>query len=164
MLGQNNSAHASSESNDGMDAVFFWMDTRTRQLTCANARMCLLVLSSDRDQVDTITADRTGLGYSDTKDDTVWKNITIPLTQDTIVLAATDGIIDQIGGHKNIAFGKQRIRNIVLAQRHVAMKALADTLMKQQHAYQGSHRRRDDLTVFGFRLQGAENPHQEHYG
>jgi sigma-B regulation protein RsbU (phosphoserine phosphatase) len=152
MLGQHTGTEAACESNDGMDGVFFWMNTQTHQLTCANARMCLLVLGSDQEQVEMVAAERTGLGYVETRDDATWTNTHIALAQDTTVLAVTDGIIDQIGGPKNIAFGKQRLRDITLEQRHLPMDAFGKTLMQRQQEYQGPHRRRDDLTVFGFRL------------
>lgn len=152
MLGQHAASASSSESNDGMDAVFFWMNTDTGHLTCANARMCLLVLGDNEAQPTMITAERLGLGYIDTDAQTAWTNTTIALDGQTIVLAASDGLIDQIGGPKHIAFGKQRLRDIVTAHRHLDMTTLADTLMEHQKAYQGAHRRRDDLTVFGFRL------------
>jgi serine phosphatase RsbU (regulator of sigma subunit) len=151
-LGQHSANDRLSESDDGMDAAFFWFDAATRRLTCANAKMPLFVLLPDQDVIQMLEGERTGLGYVDTAHDMVWKNRTLQLAADAVVFGATDGIIDQIGGAKNIAFGKQRLREILTRHRDLPMPALADALMREQKNYQGQHRRRDDLTCFGFRL------------
>jgi sigma-B regulation protein RsbU (phosphoserine phosphatase) len=150
-LGQHAAIDRLSESDDGMDATFFWFDAATHNLTCANARMPLFVLAPDQTQVQTIDGERTGLGYVDTRHDMVWKNRTVPLSPGAIVFATTDGIIDQIGGVKNIAYGKQRLRDALVRHRGLPMPAVAETLMQEQQHYQGRQRRRDDLTFFGFR-------------
>ena len=150
-LGQHAAIDRLSESDDGMDATFFWFDAATRSLTCANARMPLFVLAPDQEQVQTVDGERTGLGYVDTRHDMVWKNRSVTLAPGAIVFATTDGIIDQIGGAKNIAFGKQRLRDALVRHRRLPMPAVADALMQEQRHYQGRQRRRDDLTFFGFR-------------
>jgi sigma-B regulation protein RsbU (phosphoserine phosphatase) len=151
-LGQHLGADRLSESDDGMDAAFFWLDTQTRKLVCASAKTPLFLLAPDREEVATIDGERTGLGYVDTAPDAAWRNRTVQLAAGAIVFTASDGIIDQIGGAKNIAFGKQRLRQSLLRHRGLPMPALAEALMREQKAYQGEHRRRDDLTFFGFRL------------
>ena len=64
----------------------------------------------------------------------------------------TDGLIDQIGGAKSIAFGKRRLRDALVRHRELPMPALGEALMRELADYQGGQLRRDDLTVFGFRL------------
>jgi sigma-B regulation protein RsbU (phosphoserine phosphatase) len=151
-LGQHAEMDRLSESDDGMDATFFWFDPATRVLTCSNAKMPLFVLAPGEDEVQVIDGARTGLGYVGTTKEMLWKNKSMQLAPGTIVFATTDGIIDQIGGPKNIAFGKQRLRNALVEHRGLSMAALGETLMREQKTYQGRQRRRDDLTFFGFRL------------
>lgn len=151
-LGQHSTAQRLSESDDGMDAAFFWFDSATHNLTCANAKTPLFVLMPGQDKVQMVEGGRTGLGYVDTAHDMAWKNNIVQLVPGAIVLSTTDGIIDQIGGARNIAFGKQRLRDALIRHRGLAMPALAETLMREQREYQGRHSRRDDLTFFGFRL------------
>ncbi|MFZ6644466.1 SpoIIE family protein phosphatase [Undibacterium sp. TJN25] len=151
-LGQHTATERLSESDDGMDASFFCLNTAERTLTCANAKMPLFILLEDQDEVQTVEAERVGLGYVDTVGDMIWKNRTLQLAPGAMVFAATDGIIDQIGGAKNIAFGKQRLRDALLRHRKLPMQQLGQVLASEQKAYQGQQRRRDDLTFFGFRL------------
>lgn len=152
-LGQHTAAGRLSESDDGMDATFFWVDTVASSLTSAGAKIALFLLSPDQDEVEMIDAQRMGLGYVDTPLDARWINHTRTLANDTIVFAATDGIIDQIGGAKNIAFGKRRINAAMVANRNLPMTAFADALMAEQKLYQGDQLRRDDLTFFAFRIK-----------
>jgi sigma-B regulation protein RsbU (phosphoserine phosphatase) len=154
-LGQHAASDRLSESDDGMDATFFWFDAATGELTCANAKMPLFILPPDSDTVQTVQAERVGLGYVGTAHDMTWKNKVLPLAAGTLVFATTDGMIDQIGGAKNIAYGKRRLHGALVRHRQQAMPALADTLMNDQKIYQGQQRRRDDLTFFGFRLGHA---------
>ncbi|WP_394780651.1 SpoIIE family protein phosphatase [Undibacterium sp.] len=151
-LGQHTATERLSESDDGMDASFFWFNAAECTLTCANAKMPLFILLEDQNEVQTVEAERVGLGYVDTTGDMVWKNKTLQLAPGAIVFAATDGIIDQIGGAKNIAFGKQRLREALLRHRSLSMPELGQTLTAEQKEYQGQQRRRDDLTFFGFRV------------
>ncbi|PUA17785.1 SpoIIE family protein phosphatase [Glaciimonas sp. PCH181] len=151
-LGQHTAADRLSESDDGMDATFFWFDTSTSILTSAGAKISLFVLMPEHDEVVMVDGERIGLGYVATPLNAHWSNSTTTLSRNTIVFAATDGIIDQIGGSRNIAFGKRRIRTAMLANRHLPMSAFAETLMGEQKAYQGAHLRRDDLTFFAFRV------------
>lgn len=150
-LGQHSTREHLSESDDGMDAVFLWMDLSSRTLTYASAKMPIFLLPPDADDVQVLKGERAGLGYVGTAHDTKWTNCSLSLSPDTIVMTATDGIIDQIGGVRNIAYGKQRLTNALRQHRHSSMGDIAECIMAEHKTYQGEQHRRDDLTVFGFR-------------
>ena len=152
-LGQRSAADRLSESDEGMDAAFLWFDAAARTLTCASARMPLFVLNDGEDDAQLVDGERVGLGYVGTDRDMQWQNRTLTLAPGTMMFCATDGLADQIGGPKNIAYGKQRLREALRRHRQLPMAALGDALMAELRAYQGPHRRRDDLACFGFRLQ-----------
>ncbi len=141
-----------SASNDGMDAAFLWFDAATRCLSYAGARTPLLVLAPGQAGVEIVDADRLGLGYADTPADARWSCRQVELQRGTIIITCTDGLIDQIGGAKRIAFGKRRLRDALVRHRELPMPALGDALMRELVDYQGGQLRRDDLTLFGFRL------------
>jgi phosphoserine phosphatase RsbU/P len=141
-----------SASNDGMDAAFLWFDAATGCLSYAGARTPLLLLAPGQAGVELIDADRLGLGYADTPLDARWSCKQVELQPGTLLLTCTDGLIDQIGGAKSIAFGKRRLRDALVRHRELPMPALGEALMRELADYQGGQLRRDDLTVFGFRL------------
>jgi len=143
---------AAAASNDGLDAAFLWFDASTSVLHYAGARTPLLRVDPGQAGVEVIDADRHGLGYLDTPMDARWTLREIPLRPGTVLVTCTDGLIDQVGGPKNIAFGRRRVREALLRHQDMPMQQLGAALMKDLAVYQGSQFRRDDVTLFGFRL------------
>lgn len=185
VLGQH-SVTECSESNDGMDAVFFWFNAHDRTLTSAHAKMPLFVIhsghetsasgttrnaesenrlrhdqfspdlqptisKSDRLPVS-VGAERIGIGYADTPIEHTWKNHITQLYPGDLLCCCTDGLIDQIGGPKNIAYGKKRLRDSLMAHRTASVSELTYQIMDAFRTYQGKHKRRDDLTLLCLRL------------
>lgn len=156
ILGQHAEMQSQSGSNDGMDACFFWFDAKLQQLIWASAKMTLFIVSPDSDELLAMNGDRMGLGYVETSADEEWKQQHLRLNDDAVVMVATDGVIDQIGGKKNIAFGKKRLCKLLKENQHLPMPVCGQKIMEAHHAYQGLQRRRDDLTLFGFRVNGFD--------
>lgn len=161
VLGQHGQSGKPSESDDGMDACFFWFDSATRTLTSSSAKMPLFLLVADGTEVLTIEGKRVGLGYVDTPDDMQWDNHSQHLAPGSMIFVCTDGVIDQIGGPKHIAFGKQRLRRTLLEHGSLAMPALGRVVMDIHAHYQGTQRRRDDICFFGVRLDAAQPGSQQ---
>lgn len=144
-----------SASDDGMDAAFFWFDNGTGALTFAGAKSSLFVLQADPADTEgeIINGARMGVGYVGTAMDFAWENRTVPTRSGTLVFVTTDGLIDQIGGPREIAFGKRRMREAICAQRHASAAQIGEAVLDAHRAWQGAQRRRDDLTFFCFRAQ-----------
>ena len=155
MLGQNDReprlSPSATESDDGMDAAFFWFDNATRQLTFAGAKSSLFVLQPGDTDGEMINGARMGVGYVDTDMAFTWRNEVVPTTNGTLVFVTTDGLIDQIGGPKEIAFGKRRMREAICANRAASATQISQAVQAAHRAWQGTQRRRDDLTFFCFR-------------
>ncbi|HTJ96858.1 MAG TPA: SpoIIE family protein phosphatase [Rhodocyclaceae bacterium] len=143
---------AEPTSDDGMDAAFCWVDTKQRKLTYAGAHMPLFILRPDDTEVQIIDGDRAGVGYATTPMEQKWANHEIDLPPDTAVYFFSDGVTDQLGGNKRIAFGKRRIREVI--QRHCdkSMPEQRIELMTAFSNYQGSQTRKDDVAAIGFRI------------
>ena len=62
----------------------------------------------------------------------------------------TDGLLDQVGGSKRLAFGKRRFRTFLKQSQHMTLSEQADSLLERFQNYQGSEVRRDDVSVIGF--------------
>ena len=150
-LGQQDSNGVTGASNDGMDAGFIWYERASATLHYAGARLALYLLAPDTAAVQSIDGDRMGVGYTDTPADYQWHKLSIPLAPGSLVLITTDGLIDQIGGSREIAYGKRRMRDAMLAQRHATAAQAGAALLADFLAWQGEQPRRDDLTFFCFR-------------
>jgi serine phosphatase RsbU (regulator of sigma subunit) len=151
MLGQIDGHDETPGSDDGMDAACFWFDAVRRELRFAGAKMALFVLHPGQAGVEMVDGDRKGVGYVDSAIDGVWQNHQVPLVPGSLVFVCTDGLIDQIGGPKAIAFGKRRIRDTLIAHRDLPAAELNQRMQQELQAWQAAHHRRDDLTFFCFR-------------
>jgi serine phosphatase RsbU (regulator of sigma subunit) len=154
-LAQTESRGNFDTSDDGLDALMLWFDPAQTTLTFASARIPLHVLVPGDDTVRTLEGDRMGLGYVDTPMTHTWTNRSVPLAHGSIVCATTDGMVDQIGGPKHIAFGKRRVREAMLQARALPMRDFATALLDTHADYQAGHSRRDDLTLFCFRAEST---------
>ena len=149
--GMDNDDHE-MHSDDGMDTAFCWVDTRTRMMTFAGAKTPLFLLPPGADDLDVIKGDKKGVGYIDTPMDYRWENQKIALKPGSQVYITTDGIIDQIGGPKQIAFGKKRLKKVIMDAAKQPMSEQKEHIMQSFYKYQGDNRRRDDVSIFGFRI------------
>jgi serine phosphatase RsbU (regulator of sigma subunit) len=152
-LGQVHGLDGTPESDDGLDASFFWFDNSTRILHFAGARMALHVLHPDADQVLTIAGQRMGVGYVASEFDYQWGVSPVPMQQGSLMFITTDGLTDQIGGPKRIAFGKRKAFDTLLQHRHQPSAAICKALQRALADWQAEQSRRDDLTLFCARIQ-----------
>ncbi|BAO29152.1 SpoIIE family protein phosphatase [Sulfuritalea hydrogenivorans] len=159
-LGQIDHSHKSAASNDelehrsddGMDAAFCWVATAERRIIYAGAHSPLILLRPGED-IELIEGDRAGVGYASTPMDQTWQNHCHPVPPGTAVFLATDGLVDQPGGPKRIAFGKKRLCALLAEHRNAsALAPLRAVVLKALEDYQGTETRRDDVGLIGFRL------------
>ena len=150
-LSQSHPSADMGQSNDGCDAIAVFVDTQNEQLIWANARMHAFMLGNDDADVINLDGDRKGIGYSDTATDYPWRRHQRPLRRGDTLLIVTDGVTDQIGGPREIMFGKKRIQSLLLQQRALPMSSVSEALLSALTGWQGKQSARDDMTWFGFR-------------
>lgn len=157
MLGQDRDGDGMPESDDGLDAAFFWFDTQTWTLRFAGARLSLQVLYPEAAQFEVIAGQRMGVGYVDSGMDYQWELHSVPLEPGSLIFIATDGLTDQIGGAKHIAFGKRRVFESLLANCDRPAAEIGQGLLHSLSQWQGEQNRRDDLTFFCARLRSHDD-------
>ncbi|MDO9104977.1 MAG: SpoIIE family protein phosphatase [Methylovulum sp.] len=142
----------SGQSDDGMDTAFCWVNTQDNTLIYAGAKTPLFYISDASPEVQTLEPNRKGVGYIDTPMDYEWANQELALTKGMCIYLTTDGIIDQIGGTKKIAFGKKRFSALLQENYQKPMPEQEAIVMQAYYDYQGKQRRRDDVCLMGFRF------------
>lgn len=150
-LGQISHIGQKPSSNDGCDAILIFMETASSTLNWASARIPAFMLKAQNREITMLENDRMGVGYTDTPYDYTWPAFRQTLAPQDIVFTTTDGLTDQIGGERQIMFGKRRLQDLLLRFQTLPMHKLANQLMQQHNAWQGEQYRRDDLTFWGFR-------------
>jgi len=113
--------------------------------------MTAFMIDAQSGELLTLDSDRMGVGYTNTPYDYSWPAFQRPLSPQDLFFSTTDGLLDQIGGERQIKFGKRRLQNLLQRVRELPMSALANQLLQHHHTWQGSQGRRDDLTFWGFR-------------
>ncbi|MGV2481729.1 UNVERIFIED_CONTAM: serine/threonine protein phosphatase, partial [Salmonella enterica subsp. enterica serovar Weltevreden] len=80
------------------------------QLRFASARLDLLVAPpgvQEAAQVQIHAGDKLGIGYATTPDDAAWSTQVLEVAPGSLLMVATDGVIDQLGGPRQIAHGRK---------------------------------------------------------
>jgi phosphoserine phosphatase RsbU/P len=144
-------------SDDGMDASFIWVNTVDNQITYAGAKTPLFYIategiSTESTEVQVLSPNKKGVGYVDTPIDFEWTNTVLETSPGMCIYLTTDGITDQIGGEKNISFGKKRYIELLKNNHQLPMAQQQALLMDAFYQYQGKQKRRDDVSAIGFRL------------
>jgi serine phosphatase RsbU (regulator of sigma subunit) len=139
-------------ADEGMDATCLWID-RAGGLTFAGAHHSLWIFPDGAAEPEEIKGDRLGVGYQATPDQQVWNNHPLACEPGTVVLATTDGITDQIGGTRRIAFGRRRLWSALGfadGPRPLARR-LEDAYRAMAH-HQGAEYRRDDVSLLAVKV------------
>jgi serine phosphatase RsbU (regulator of sigma subunit) len=155
-MGQIDHSHGEPDaepvSDDGMDAAFCWVDTRHRKLVYAGAHLPMFIRRPGEAEATVVDGERAGVGYATTAMDQRWDNHEFDLPPGSCVYFFTDGVTDQLGGAKGIAFGKRRIRELLRQHADRTMPEQRAALLAAFSAYQGDHVRKDDVAAIGFRI------------
>lgn len=139
------------ESDDGMELGLCYLHPNRQRITYCGARFSLFVVN--RGEVEEIKGARAGIGYRGIPHDQDFGEMVVEITPDHVCYLTSDGIIDQIGGPKQRAFGKRRFKALLADIADQPFETQRQTVINTLSAYQGSQIRRDDVTVAGFRIE-----------
>ena len=140
-------------ADEGMDATCLWIDQAAGEVVFAGARHSLWVFRAGAAEPEEIKGDRIGVGYTGTPDDQAWTSQPLRFPRGTTLLGTSDGITDQIGGPRRIAFGRRQLWQAFGAR--AESEPLQDRLERAyaaMAAYQGPEPRRDDVCLLSIRL------------
>ncbi len=153
LLGQVHGVDETPESDDGLDAAFFWFDAARHELRFAGARIAVHILRPGAEKFESLAGQRMGVGYVDSHEDYAWSETRTELPPGSLMFITTDGLTDQIGGPRKIAFGKRRACEVILAHRDASAIDIGEKLKQALAQWQGVQVRRDDVTLFCARIQ-----------
>lgn len=134
---------------DGLDAgiVYVFNDKR---ILFAGAHISLFI--SSEDGISEIKGNTATLGCDKDQRIKTFANHEIAYKSGMTLYLATDGLKDQPGGLKKLAFGKSRIINILEAVRGLPMDQQGKGLLEAYDDYISDEIPRDDMTVIGFKI------------
>jgi len=146
-------AGAKPSADEGMDVTCLWIDQAKGEVIFAGARHSLWVFKADAAEPEEIKGDRIGVGYTSTPDDQAWTSRPLNFPKGTTLVGTSDGITDQIGGPRRIAFGKRRLWEAFRTRTAGApLRTRLEHTYSALAAYQGLEPRRDDICMLAIRL------------
>jgi serine phosphatase RsbU (regulator of sigma subunit) len=148
---------ATTPSDDGLDAAICLIQPTKDRLVFAGAHLSLYIIQDG--QLEQLRGDRMSLGYKRSKPDFVFTSHSVALHPGLRFYLCSDGLLDQPGGPRGLPFGYNGLKQVLethwlepFVRQH---KALADELI----VYAGTHSRRDDITVLGWKVvAGRDQP------
>lgn len=69
-----------------------------------------------------------------------------------ICLFFSDGVIDQVGHERGIAFGNRRLMDVLTQNRNKTPQDILDSVYESLAEWQGAEVRRDDISACAFTL------------
>ena len=100
------------------------------------------------ENVNEMKGDKVSLGYDFKEHPISFKVVETILDKNSSFYMFSDGITDQIGGKKKLMYGRKRLLHQI--QSSASVTEAIEKIMKDLANYQSDHKRRDDLTLFGF--------------
>jgi len=136
------------ESDDGLELGICRINTDRTAMRFAGSRFSLFSLENG--EIVEIKGTKKGVGYRNIDAEQKYEEVEVPLKAGVPFYMTSDGIIDQIGGERRRSFGKKRFKQLLLSIQDQPMSQQKDIIYKTFIDYQGSEKRRDDVSAVGF--------------
>ncbi|MDD3168765.1 MAG: cache domain-containing protein, partial [Eubacteriales bacterium] len=141
-----------AELQDGMDAGIIYVSNRG-EILYSGARISLFIIENGESRElkgisYTIGTDVNHMGKS-------FVNQSVQLNSGMSFYLATDGFKDQVGGEKHLPFGKKGMLTVLKTIQQCTMEEQKEILWSTYEDYRKEEILRDDVTMFGFRLESG---------
>jgi serine phosphatase RsbU (regulator of sigma subunit) len=134
-----------------MDMGICLIEPGSSSLIYAGAKAALYRVR--RQECETIKGDRRSIGYRGSYSNEPFTNHRVTVEEDDTFYICSDGYPDQVGGTKRIPFGMRRLLKLFSETSCQPFAQQQEIFMQTMLAYQGNEKRRDDVTMLGFRCR-----------
>ena len=134
------------DTSFGLDCGIICFSQKHNLLRYAGAKTNLYQKIDE--EVIEIKGDKKSLGYEMKEHPIEFKVTELDTSQHSSFFIFSDGITDQVGGKKKLMYGKKRV--IAHIKEAVDVQSAVSNIVADINQYQAGHKRRDDLTLFGF--------------
>lgn len=144
-LRQQDDASESRYNDDGCDAAILRIAGDRTRVAYSGAKVGLFQLTAAGEVIHHKPA-RVSLGYRELPQP-LPELQHITLAPGDLLLMASDGLADQPGGERGVAFGYRRIAEVLARCQGMAAPQVVQAMQAALVAWQGERSRRDDLTI-----------------
>ena len=131
-----------------MDIGICSFSQEEKLLRFSGAKMNLYKIVDDK--VNEFKGNKISIGYSEKSHPIEFINHEIDLSENPNFYIFSDGVTDQVGGSKNLMYGKKRLLKHI--NHSTKIKAVIQNIKDDFNDYQKDNTRRDDLSLFGFSI------------
>jgi serine phosphatase RsbU (regulator of sigma subunit) len=140
------------QSNDGFDAGLCKINTKTQTVAFAGARTNCFIVPKENVPVIRLLGEKQALGYPGQIPYVPLEEYELPLDTCQTFFMASDGILDQPGGDKSVAFGPRRLLQHIENNRLLGAEALMMQTKVTVDQWRGTELRRDDVSALAFSI------------
>ena len=132
----------------GLDGGVCCFSQKENLLRFAGAKMNLYYKAAN--EIFELKGNRKSLGYVTKPHPQSFDVHDVSLTSSPTFYLFSDGLTDQVGGPKKIMYGKKRIIRKIgeISDLNLTIQNISQDF----NQYQGENKRRDDISLFGFRV------------
>ncbi len=134
----------------GFDGGVIYINRKYKILNYAGSNIPLFYY--DGQKVHIIKGTRYSVGYSKCEFNYEYKEEILDIGDDFTFYITTDGFIDQIGGEKELPFGKKRFKKLIEKYANLDLFEQKEKFLKEWEEYKSSYEQVDDITVIGFKI------------
>ena len=131
-----------------MDIGICSFSSKKKLLRFSGAKMNLYKIVGNN--LNEFKGDKLSIGYTEKSHPIEFTNHETDLSDNTNFYIFSDGITDQVGGSKNLMYGKKRLLKHI--NHSNTIKIVFENITKDFSDYEKHNKRRDDLSLFGFSI------------
>ena len=140
-------------TDDGLDASICFFDLCNKEMVYAGTKQYLFFSQGNgHKKLNLLKGDNYSIGYRESPNDYEYTNHTLALNEKERFILCSDGIMDQIGGEKQIPLGKSKFINILERNLDKPLAQCRKNILKEFNNYRGNYKQLDDVTVIGFEI------------
>jgi len=138
--------------NDGLEMGLCWLPDAGGELCFSGAGIGLFAVLRGEGgaEVRELRGQKCGVGYAEVPMDRAYAEERLPLRGVVSLHLSTDGLLDQVGGEKELPLGRKRFVKFLVDHAALPLPEQQARLWELFEAHRGSGARRDDVTVLGF--------------
>lgn len=147
-----NQDRSDCQSNDGFDAGMCLINPAKETVTFAGARTNCFIIPRSSDPVIRLPGEKQALGYPGKDAYEALEEFEVSIKQCATFFMASDGVLDQPGGDKSLAYGPRRLMQSLERYRHLGAEGLMREMKHSIDLWRGAEKRRDDVSAFAFTI------------
>ena len=142
----------------GFDGIIMHYNKKTNKIKYASANIPLYY--SKRGELTMQTADRISIGLSQ-KQNLIFTEHELDITEEMTLYFVTDGIYDQIGAKQEFPFGKSGFKKLITKYQHKNLAGQVNSIYSDIEKYQGNAERVDDMTFIALKIEPLEEKEKD---